>query len=147
MPRHQDRSSRGDQPAVQRPRLRAGPQRNVQHRRAEQRHLPAGPVHERRRLQHAVHERHVHQHHRPAASQRRHDQRRQDLQDQVHLRHVAAQRLFRNDAHQRSGYDQHHIRTDGPSAAHPHSHSDGRRCGDGPHRRPTHLPHRNPRKQ
>ena len=75
MPRHQDRGARGDEPSVQRARLRPGAQRDVQHRRAEQRRVPAGSVHERWRLQHAVHERHVHQHHRPAAPQRRHDQR------------------------------------------------------------------------
>ena len=100
LPGHEDRSARADQPSVQRSRLRAGTQRDVQHRRAEQRHLSARSVDERRRLQHPVAQRHVHQHHRPAAPQRRHDQRRQDLQDQVHLRHVPAQHLLRNDAHQ-----------------------------------------------
>lgn len=100
MPRHEDRGARQDEQAVQRSRVRARTQRDVQHRRAEQRLVPPRPHHVRRRLQHAIDGRHVHQHDRPPAPQHRHDEGRQDLQDQVHVRHVAEERLVRNDAHQ-----------------------------------------------
>ena len=53
-------------------------------------------------------ERRLHEHGCGSASQRRHDQDRQDIQGAMHLRHDVTKHHLRNDANQRSGYDQHH---------------------------------------
>ena len=50
---HQDRGQRGDEPALQRPRLRPRPVRDLQCRRHQQQLVPPRPHHGRAGLQHA----------------------------------------------------------------------------------------------